>query len=125
MTNEIAPKLVMKLTSGAPIYIFTIQARPSEYDETETELGERALEPGADDRPLALEKIEAARNAAVAALDLVGVEIDSTSSVLTIDAPSETARLVLTPTVESTSELAIEQAETENENQEPSETKEE
>lgn len=87
--------IAMKINPGAPVYVFTFQAR-NDGD--------------APSPQLTLEQIEAARNAAAAVLGLVGATVDATSSVLQIDATSEDARLVLTPTVETLAELAQAQA---------------
>ena len=85
----------MKIETGAPVYVFTFQAR-NDGD--------------APSPQLTLEQIEAARNAAAAVLGLVGATVDATSFVLQIDATSEDARLVLTPTVKTLAELAQEAA---------------
>ena len=156
MTNETAPKLVMKLETGAPCYVFTLQARTGASEETQATNGSgrdvpaddsryraedeypRPLDasvcdnasrptdgenidasgssqfgssagalasggsqPGATPSPLTLAQIETARNAAVAALNLVGAEVDSTSFVLEIEPQTEPSRLVLSPSVET------------------------
>lgn len=87
--------LTMKINPGAQVYVFTFQARNDGDAPSPT---------------LALEQIEAARNAAAAVLGLVGATVDATSSVLQIDATSEDARLVLTPTVKTLAEIAQETA---------------
>lgn len=91
MTKEIT----MKINPGASVYVFTFQAR-NDGDAPSSQL--------------TLEQIEAARNAAAAVLGLVGATVDATSSVLQIDATSEDARLVLTPSVKTLAELAQEAA---------------
>ena len=78
--------LVMKINGGAPCYVFTLQARAADDDTVGQEL--------------TLAQVETARNAAVAVLNAIGIEVDSTSSVVGIDAPEVASRLVLTPTVE-------------------------
>ena len=87
--------IAMKINPGAPVYVFTLQAR-NDGDAPSSQL--------------TLEQIEAARNAAAAVLGLVGATVDATSSVLQIDAPTEDARLVLTPTVKTLAEIAQETA---------------
>ena len=117
MTDMDSPKLVMKIESGSPVYVFTLQARPTDGGDVAADGSSCRSEQGSGVLTLALEQIEAARNAAVAALNLVGVEIDSTSSVLTIDAPSESSRIVLTADIQPLSTIA--QTSPENESQEP------
>lgn len=97
MTEErnITQEITMKINPGAPVYVFTFQAR-NDVDAPTSQL--------------TIEQIEAARNAAAAVLGLVGATVDATSSVLQIDAPSEDARLVLTPTVQTLAEIAQAQA---------------
>ena len=70
------------------VYLFTVAARNDE---------------GAPEPQLSIEQIEAARNAAAAVLKLLGVEVETTSSVFPIDvAPNEEpcARLIIRATLE-------------------------
>lgn len=115
-------KLVMKIGSCAPVYVFTFQASLSGDSGSRTNGGDGLTSPSdetaqnIDDAPspqLTLAQVEAARNAAAAVLELVGATVVSTSSVLQIDAPTEDARLVLTPTVETLAVLADAQTRTE------------
>ena len=183
MTNESAPKLVMKLETGAPCYVFTLQARTGASEETQATNGSgrdvpadgsryraeneypRPLDasvcdnasrptdgentdasgssqfgssagalasggsqPGAAPSPLTLAQIETARNAAVSVLNAIGIEVDSTSSVLEIDPQPEASRIVLTADIQPLSTIAQtspendgtnEETTPENESQEP------
>ena len=100
-------ELVMKIASDAPVYIFTLQARNDGENVAPT---------------LTLTQLEAARNAAVSVLELVGATVESTSAVLNVAAPPEDSRLVLTPTVKTLAEIARETAETQAQTETETET---
>lgn len=78
--------LIMKINGGAPVYVFTLQARAADDDTVGQEL--------------TLAQVETARNAAVAVLNAIGIDVDSTSSVLNVPAAEVASRLVLTPSVQ-------------------------
>lgn len=83
--------LMMKIETGAPVYVFTFQAR-NDGEDVAPELTQA--------------QIEAARNAAASVLELVGATVDSTGSILTVESPSEPSKLVLTPSIVTASEIA-------------------
>ena len=85
--------IVMKINPGAPVYVFTFQAR-NDDDETVPQLTPA--------------QIEAARNAAVSVLELLGATVDATSSALQIGATETTSKLVLSADVQPADSIPVE-----------------
>ena len=123
MRTDKMNELKMKLNSAAPCYVFTLQARardvagdgsryraesedPRPLDASDpTGSGNTdasgSSQPSAATSPLTLAQVETARNAAVAVLNAIGIDVDSTSSVLNVPAQTEPSRLILNGYVET------------------------
>ena len=80
------PDITISVVPNSSVYVFTIQARNTE---------------GAITPELTIGQIEAARNAASATLETTGAIINSTASVVSIQASAGKSFLTLTPSVDS------------------------